>query len=247
MIVDRGPARLALALDTDELETALDWARSLAHDIDCLKIGLQFYLRYGAPGVAAVREAAPEPDLFLDLKLHDIPATVRGAVRAIESLEPGYLTVHASGGSAMIAAAASALPRCRITAVTVLTSLRPMDMQQLGLGNPADTAARWAGVATSCGAGAVVCSAQEAARLRPIVGDRVEIVTPGVRPADGALADQARVATPYEAVLAGADLLVVGRPITRAEDPVQATRAIRESMREARAVLLSGNDRVGQH
>ena len=163
------------------------------------------------------------------------PATGGAGISTVEKVMMG------------VAAAASALPRCRITAVTVLTSLRPMDMQQLGLGNPADTAARWAGVATSCGAGAVVCSAQEAARLRPIVGDRVEIVTPGVRPADGALADQARVATPYEAVLAGADLLVVGRPITRAEDPVQATRAIRESMREARAVLLSGNDRVGQH
>lgn len=222
----RRVARIAVALDTPDVATAARWAAAVAPSVAILKLGLEFYLRHGSPGVAAVREVAPDCGLFLDLKLHDIPATVAGGARAVASLEPDYLTVHAAGGAAMVAAAADALPGTRITAVTVLTSLAASDLAALGLADPSEVVPRWAQVAVAAGARAVVSSALEVASLRSLLPADIHLVTPGIRPAGGAAHDQRRVATPAGAAVDGADLLVVGRPVTQAPDPGAAAAAV---------------------
>lgn len=225
---------LALALDTTDVATAVSWAAAAHPHVGVLKIGLEFYLRHGPDAVAAVRAAAPGAGLFLDLKLHDIPATVAGAARAVAPLGPAYLTVHAAGGRAMVAAAAAELPATRIAAVTVLTSLGAADLAELGLPGAAELAPRWARVAVAAGARAIVCSAHEAAALRTAVPADVRLITPGIRPAGAGADDQSRVATPASAVAAGADVLVVGRPITRAADPAAAAAAIAAELADAR-------------
>jgi orotidine-5'-phosphate decarboxylase len=191
-----------------------------------MKVGLESYLRDGAAVVGDVRAVAPGCALFLDLKLHDIPNTVAGAARSIAPLAPDYLTVHASGGPAMVAAAAQALPGTRITAVTVLTSLSEADLESIGLRGPAlDAAVRLAVMAVTAGARAIVCSPREVAAIRAAVPAGITLITPGVRPATGqgsAIGDQSRVATPEQALADGADILVIGRPITAAADPAEA-------------------------
>lgn len=225
-------AQVAVALDTPDVDQAAKWASMVGPHVGILKLGLEFFLRNGAQGVRSVRASAPECGLFLDLKLHDIPATVAGGARSVASLSPDYLTVHASGGSAMVAAAVEALPGTRITAVTVLTSLGSADLEALQLGeDAAELAVAWAELAVSAGATAIVSSALEARRIREVVGPQVHLVTPGIRPAGSAIGDQARVVTPADAVAAGADLLVVGRPITGAADPAAAAEVIAESVR----------------
>lgn len=226
---DRAP--IAVALDTLDTETACRWAVAAAPYVSLLKIGLEFYLRNGADGVRRVREAADVRNagcgLFLDLKLHDIPATVAGAARAVAELEPDYLTVHAAGGRDMVAAAADALPDTRITAVTVLTSLGTADLAELGLAASARSlAVRWAALAVSAGARAVVSSPDEVRALRAEVGPRIHMLTPGVRPEGAEPGDQKRVATPGEALAEGSDVLVIGRPITGAPDVAAAAAAI---------------------
>ncbi len=186
---------------------------------------------HGAGGVREVRAAAPGCGLFLDLKLHDIPATVAGGARAVADLDPDYLTVHASGGSAMVAAAAEALPRTRIAAVTVLTSMGPDDLAVLGLPPAGQLVPRWADAAVAAGARALVSSALEVQALRDHVPADVHLITPGIRPAGTGSQDQSRVATPAAAVAWGSDLLVVGRPITAARDPAAAAAAIADQMR----------------
>ncbi|RKS77780.1 orotidine-5'-phosphate decarboxylase [Motilibacter peucedani] len=220
-------APIAVALDAPDLGTTLRWARAVGPHVRCLKVGLETYLRDGAASVSAVREAAPGVELFLDLKLHDIPNTVAGATRSVAGLAPEYLTVHAAGGAAMVRAAVEALPAGRVTAVTVLTSLAESDLAQVGLaGPPLDAVRRLAVLAVGAGAGALVCSPREVAAVRAEVGPEVVLVTPGVRPAGSAAGDQARVATPEQALADGADLLVVGRPVTGAPDPGEAARAL---------------------
>ncbi|MCU0300435.1 MAG: orotidine-5'-phosphate decarboxylase [Candidatus Nanopelagicales bacterium] len=233
-------APIAVALDAPDRGTALAWAAAVAPHVAVLKVGLEAYLRDGAPIVGALRDAAPACGIFLDLKLHDIPNTVRGAARSVAPLVPAYLTVHASGGPAMIAAAAEALPATAVTAVTVLTSLSEDDLAAIGLRGPArDAAVRLATMAVRAGARAIVCSPQEVAAVREAVADEdVTLITPGVRPAAGegsGVGDQARVATPEQALADGADLLVVGRPITAAADPAGAARALAAALREVRA------------
>ena len=198
-----------------------------------MKVGLEVFCRDGHAAVLAVREAAASPvDIFLDLKLHDIPATVAGAARAVAPAQPRFLTVHASGGPAMIAAAADALPDTLITAVTVLTSLDGSDLDAIGLVGPPESAVvRLAKIATAAGARALVCSPQEVAAVRQAVGAGIVLITPGVRPAGGAMDDQRRVATPEQAMADGADLLVIGRPITAAADVSLAARTIAASLR----------------
>jgi orotidine-5'-phosphate decarboxylase len=230
---DRAP--IAVALDAPDRGTALAWAAAVAPHVPVLKIGLETYLRDGASIVEAVHEVAPTCGIFLDLKLHDIPNTVRGAARSVAGLVPEYLTVHASGGPAMIAAAAEALPGTAITAVTVLTSLTEADLDVIGFRGPAsDAVVRLAVMAVGAGARAIVCSPQEVAAVRAAVADQdITLITPGVRPASGAgsaVGDQARVATPEQALADGADLLVIGRPITAAADPAEAARRIAESI-----------------
>ncbi len=228
-------APIAVALDAPDRATALAWAAAVAPHVAVLKVGLETYLRDGAGIIEELHAVAPACGLFLDLKLHDIPNTVAGAARSVALLAPEYLTVHASGGPAMIAAAAEALPGTRITAVTVLTSLSEADLDAIGLRGPAQEAVvRLATMAVAAGARAIVCSPQEVAAVRGAVADDVVLITPGVRPVSGsgsALGDQSRVATPEQALADGADLLVIGRPITAAQDPGTVARELAAALR----------------
>lgn len=223
-------APVAVALDAPDLPTLMRWSGAVAPHVTTLKVGLETYLRDGDRAVQGAREAAEAAGspcaLFLDLKLHDIPATVAGAARSVGRLEPDLLTVHAAGGPAMIRAAAEELPDTRIVAVTVLTSLSAADLSRMGLLPEGASAADVRSLAESlaveaveAGARAIVCSPEEVAGIRAAVGPQPWLITPGVRPAGADAGDQKRIATPQEALARGADLLVVGRPITAAEDP----------------------------
>jgi orotidine-5'-phosphate decarboxylase len=228
-----GHAPIAVALDAPDLETAARWAAQVTPHVSTVKVGLELYLRYGPQAVASVRGASGV-QVFLDLKLHDIPATVAGAAKAVARLRPALLTVHAAAGPAAIRAAAAAAPNARIVAVTVLTSLGEADLGRIGLAGPvSDAVRRLAALAVEAGARGLVCSPKEVAALRSEVGDDILLITPGVRPAGAAIDDQARVATPVEALRSGADLLVIGRPITGAADPGAAAAAIAASLRRA--------------
>jgi orotidine-5'-phosphate decarboxylase len=228
-----GHAPIAVALDAPDLETAARWAALVTPHVSTVKVGLELYLRYGPEAVASVRGASGV-QVFLDLKLHDIPATVAGAAKAVARLRPALLTVHAAAGPAAIRAAAAAAPDARIVAVTVLTSLGEADLSRIGLAGPvSDAVRRLAALAVEAGARGLVCSPQEVAALRAEVGDDILLITPGVRPEGAAVDDQARVATPVEALRSGSDLLVIGRPITGAADPGAAAAAIAASLRRA--------------
>ena len=225
-------APIAVALDAPGLATLRSWAAATGPVVDTLKVGLEVFCRDGHAAVLAARDAGAGARIFLDLKLHDIPATVAGAARAVADLEPAYLTVHAAGGAAMIEAAATALPSTRITAVTILTSLDPAELAALGFsGTPAELVVRLARRAVDAGARAIVCSPLEVAMVRASVPADVTLITPGVRPAGAAKDDQARVATPEQALADGADLLVIGRPITGAADPGAAAAEIAAGLR----------------
>ena len=225
------PAPIAVALDAPDLETAARWAGLVTPHVSTVKVGLELYLRYG-PGIVASIRGASGVKIFLDLKLHDIPATVAGAARAVARLHPDVLTVHAAGGPEVIRAAVGAAPDTMIAAVTVLTSLGEADLEQIGVGGPlSDAVRRLAVLAVSAGARGLVCSPREVAVVRAEVGPDVTLITPGVRPAGADAHDQARTATPEEALRAGADLLVIGRPITSAADPGAAAAAIAAPLR----------------
>lgn len=217
-------APLAVALDAPDAATAVRWATAVAPHVQVLKVGLELFCATGPQIVEQVRSGR---EVFLDLKLHDIPNTVAGAARAVAPLRPRFLTVHAAGGTDMVRAAVEAAPDVTITAITVLTSLAEADLDQTGLtGPPLDAVLRLAVLAVRAGAGGLVCSPREVAAVRREVGPGIVLVTPGVRPAGSAVGDQARVATPEQALADGADLLVVGRPITGAADPGAAAGAI---------------------
>ena len=225
------PAPIAVALDAPNLEIASRWAGMVTPHVSTVKIGLELYLRYGPEVVASVRGASGV-QIFLDLKLHDIPATVASAARAVARLRPRLLTVHAAGGPAMIRAAVEAAPDTPIAAVTVLTSLSGEDLAGIGVtGTTTDWVLRLAALAVDAGASALVCSPREVAAVRAEVGPDITLITPGVRPAGTDAHDQARVATPEEALSGGADLLVIGRAITGAPDPGAAAAAIAASLR----------------
>lgn len=231
MIVSSKPAPVAVALDAPDLETAARWAALVTPHVSTVKIGLELYLRYGPQVVATVRGASGVA-VFLDLKLHDIPATVAGASRAVARLRPDVLTVHATGGPDVIRAAVEAAPGTMVAAVTVLTSLNDDALSQVGMSGPVPEAViRLSTLAVEAGARGLVCSPREVAAVRSAVGPDVTLITPGVRPAGTESHDQARVATPEEALRAGADLLVIGRPITAAPDPGAAAAAIAASLR----------------
>jgi orotidine-5'-phosphate decarboxylase len=225
------PAPLAVALDTGDLATATRWAVAVAPHVSTVKIGLQLFCAEGPGAVEKIR-ASTDLDVFLDLKLHDIPATVRGAARSVAPLAPAYLTVHACGGPAMIAAAAEEVPGTRVAAVTILTSLDEADLSRLGIAGPApDAVRRLALLAVDAGARALVCSPREVSLVRSVVGPDVVLITPGVRPAGDGVQDQARVGTPEQALADGADLLVIGRPLTAAADPGAAAASVAASLR----------------
>jgi orotidine-5'-phosphate decarboxylase len=230
---DRRLAPVAVALDAPDIEVAAHWATLVTPYVSTVKIGLELYLRYGPTVVATVRGGSGVR-VFLDLKLHDIPNTVAGAARAVAKLRPEILTVHAAGGSDMIKAAVEAAPGTMIAAVTLLTSIGDKDLAELGVdGSVSDTVRRLAVLAVGAGARGLVCSPQEVAAVRAEVGPDILLITPGIRAAGATSDDQARIATPEEALKAGADLLVVGRPITRAPDPGAAAAAIAASLRRA--------------
>lgn len=206
---------IVLAVDTIDRSLASKWVEVTRSYIGVVKLGLEFFLANGSQGVQEVRKKAPELKLFLDLKLHDIPNTVAGAVRAVKDLEPDFLTVHASGGPSMIEAAANALPNGAITAVTLLTSLSENEIKKLGIsGNSHEIVIKWARIAVESGAKAIVASPHEVGALRAQLPAEITLITPGVRPEGAQLGDQARVATPTEAIRWGADYVVIGRPIT---------------------------------
>lgn len=227
------PAPIAVALDAPDLETAARWAAQVTPHVSTVKVGLELYLRYGPDVIDSIRGASGV-QVFLDLKLHDIPNTVAGAARAVARLRPAILTVHASGGPAMIKAAVEAAPNTQIAAVTVLTSLSESDLSRIGLAGPADDAVRrLAALSVESGATALVCSPHEVAAVRAEVGKDITLITPGVRPAGTASQDQARVATPEQALADGADLLVIGRPITASADPGATAAALATTLRRS--------------
>ncbi len=232
MTAEEARARLALAADLP-----LDAARALypkvAPQFGVVKVGLSLFVEHGPAAVRAFQQLGGR--VFLDLKLHDIPQTVAHAAEKAGSLGVAYLTVHASGGAAMVKAAVEGAARGAakagvtppvILAVTVLTSLDDAALRQAGVAQSAgDWATHLAKLAFDAGAGGVVCSAQEVAKLKPLAQGRV-LCTPGIRPAGAAKGDQARVETPADAIRAGSSLLVVGRPVYEAADPVAAAKAI---------------------
>ena len=233
---------LYCALDARDRATVERLAHLLAPAVGGLKLGLEYFCAHGPEGVAAVR-AAGRP-LFLDLKLHDIPNTVAGAVRSAVALEPHYLTIHAAGGAAMMQAAREAAEEeaarrgvapPNLLGVTVLTSLDADALARQGIaGSAHDQVLRLAALAHEAGLAGVIASPHEVATLRAAHGPDFDIVVPGIRPASGAgKGDQARVATPADAARAGATALVVGRPITQAPDPLAAARAIVEDIAAA--------------
>jgi orotidine-5'-phosphate decarboxylase len=225
------PAPIAVALDAPDLETAARWAALVTPHVSTVKVGLELYLRYGPEVVASIRGASGVK-IFLDLMLHDIPATVTGAARAVARLRPELLTVHAAGGPEVIRAAVEGAPVTTIAAVTVLTSLNQATLERIGmLGPMSDAVRRLAVLAVEAGARGLVCSPQEVAAVRAEVGPDITLITPGVRPVGSSVHDQARTATPEEALRAGANLLVIGRPITAAPDPGAAAAAIAAPLR----------------
>jgi orotidine-5'-phosphate decarboxylase len=217
--------RVALALDVPSLAEARRLIDAVGAHVGVLKVGLELFTAAGPDAVRAVHDAGA--DCFLDLKLHDIPATVARAVESAARLGVRYLTVHAANGPRCLVGAAAAAGDTRLLAVTVLTSMDAGDLEAIGLsGPPAEAVSRLATIATGAGIGGLVCSAVECAGLRAALGPGVLLVVPGVRPAGAAASDQRRVATPARAIRDGADLLVVGRPIRDAADPAAAARAI---------------------
>lgn len=238
MIIDGPAARVFVALDTDDLDRARRLAAALAGHVGGLKLGKEFFTAHGPQGVRQVTEAAGRAGtrIFLDLKFHDIPNTVAGAIRAAAPLAPALINVHASGGGAMMRAAAEAartaaeshgIARPRVLAVTVLTSLDDEDLAQVGQETPvARQVERLARLAADSGLDGVVCSPRETAALRRALGPDFHLVVPGIRPAWAETGDQKRVTTPAQALADGADVLVIGRPIAGADDPVAAARRI---------------------
>jgi orotidine-5'-phosphate decarboxylase len=228
---------LVFAADYPSLEAARGPVAALQNEVDLVKVGLELFSRHGPAALELGELAAAR--IFLDLKLHDIPATVGSAVKSLRALgrrDLAYVTVHTSGGTAMLRAAVDAAGGdLAIIGVTVLTSLDGADLAALGVASaPADQVARLATLAHAAGVRDFVCSPSEAALLRRELGDGVTIITPGVRPAGSDDGDQKRVLTPAAAIAAGADKLVVGRPIRDAADPVAAARAIRREIAEAK-------------
>ena len=209
-------APIVLAVDTPNLDIAKQWVASTQESVSVYKLGLEFFLSFGHDGVRAI-QSETDVDIFLDLKLHDIPHTVEGAARAIAGLSPKYLTVHASGGRAMIKAAVDAVPGTDVTAVTILTSLSEEDLFEIGYANAAlESAVALAKMSVTAGARAIVCSPLEITAIRSAVGPTPTIITPGVRPlSEAGSDDQKRTMTPKDAISAGASLVVIGRPITK--------------------------------
>ena len=226
------------AIDRPDLDGAVALGRGLLGAVGGLKVGLEFITANGPDAVRRIVDLGLP--VFLDVKFHDIPNTVAGALRAAVHLRPAFVNVHAAGGRAMLEAAVQAVaegaedadvPRPQLLAVTVLTSLGEDDLGEVGqIGPLADQVERLARLARACGLDGVVCSPREIARLRAACGPDFVLMVPGIRPAWAAAGDQTRVTTPADALAAGADYLVVGRPVTGAPDAADAARRIVEDL-----------------
>jgi orotidine-5'-phosphate decarboxylase len=227
--------RLAIALDFPNAQEALVLVDSLSDTCQWFKVGMELYYAAGNSFVHELRTRGFE--VFLDLKLHDIPNTVAGAVRSVTHAGASLLTVHASGGAAMLEAAAEAASAAgapKLLAVTVLTSMDANELSGIGvIGTPAEQVLRLAKLASAAGIDGMVCSAEEVGKLRTELDPQTMLVVPGIRPAGAAAEDQRRVATPAMAIAQGASMLVVGRPITRAKNPAAAAQAILEEIAQA--------------
>jgi orotidine-5'-phosphate decarboxylase len=227
--------RLAVALDLANEHDALHLVDRLGDTCQWFKVGMELYYAAGNNIVKKLRDRGF--DIFLDLKLHDIPNTVAGAVRSATEAGASLLTVHAMGGRAMMTAAAeaaSAPGSPRLLAVTVLTSMDANELAGIGItASPADQVLRLAKLAQASGIDGMVCSPEEVAMLRKQTGPGTLLVIPGIRPAGTEVGDQKRIATPAQAIADGASMLVVGRPVTRAADPAAAARAILEEIEHA--------------
>jgi orotidine-5'-phosphate decarboxylase len=231
-----GRQNLIVALDLANGDKAQELVLELGEAVSFYKVGKELFT---AEGPSFVRDlVASGKKVFLDLKFHDIPNTVAGAVRTAASLGVSFLTVHAGGGSKMLRAAAEAAAQSTgkptVLAVTVLTSLGSADLEEVGIpGGVEAQVLRLAGLAINAGCGGIVASAQEASRLRQALGTGFTLVTPGIRPSGGVAGDQARVVTPMNAIRAGSNYLVVGRPITASDSPSQAARTITQEIERA--------------
>lgn len=228
MPTDDPASRIVVALDVDELGAAVDLARRLSGCVGWMKVGLELFVREGPRAVAAIAEHAP---VFLDLKLHDIPTTVARSVASAAALDAGLLTVHASGGPAMLRAAADSAAetsggRMRLLAVTVLTSTSDVELARMGIAGAQEQVPVLASLAMESGVDGLVCAPADLGRVRATAGPGALVVTPGIRAPDARVDDHARAMSAADAVAAGADLLVIGRPITRAADPVTAVADI---------------------
>jgi orotidine-5'-phosphate decarboxylase len=228
--------RLAVALDLPDEREAMKLVDRLGDTCQWFKVGMELYYATGNRIVHQLRDRGF--NVFLDLKLHDIPNTVAGAVRSAAQAGASLLTIHAGGGAAMMSAAAEAAKAPgspRLLAVTVLTSMDANELAGIGItATPAEQVLRLARLAQQSGIDGFVCSPQEVATLRKETGPNTLLVIPGIRPAGSETGDQKRIATPAQAIADGASLLVVGRPITRAADPVLAVRAILDEIESAR-------------
>jgi len=219
-------SRVAVALDTGDEATFERWCKLFGPRVGLLKVGLEAFVRWGPRVVEQARRA--EGEVFLDLKLHDIPNTVAGAVRAARRLGARYLTVHVAGGRAMLEAAVEASGgEIDLLGVTVLTHLDAAELERLAMpGSARQRVEGWAQLAHRAGCAGVVCSPRELTALRPALPAPFTLVTPGIRPASTSRDDQRRTATPAEAVRGGADVLVIGRALTAADDPEAALASL---------------------
>lgn len=223
---------LIVALDVNTLAEAEKLVDTIGPDVEWFKVGKQLFTRYGPATVDMLKARGKK--VFLDLKFHDIPNTVAQAVRSAASLGADMTNVHAAGGPAMLEAAAAAADESDILliAVTVLTSMNAEELSATGVHvPPEEQVLRLAKLTQSCGLGGVVCSALEITPIKAACGSDFKLVVPGIRPAGSAKGDQKRVMTPGEASQAGADFIVVGRPITQADSPSKAAAAVLEELR----------------
>jgi orotidine-5'-phosphate decarboxylase len=233
--------RIIFALDVGDMDSARAWVSRLKGLVGWFKVGLELYTAAGPQVVALVKDSGIR--CFLDLKFHDIPNTVAGAVRSAVRTGADMMTVHLSGGRAMIAAAMKAAREeslamgaqtPKVVGVSVLTSLGIDDLKDLGMDRtPADQVTLLAGFAASCGIDGMVCSAEDLGQIRSKIPGPLMLVTPGIRPDWSGKGDQKRIATPAAAIRAGADLLVIGRPISEAPDPAEAVRRIVSELESA--------------
>ncbi len=233
----RALPKIFCAIDTPDIKQAANLAEAMRNAGCGIKLGLEFFNFNGPQGIAAIRDAFNDLPIFLDLKLHDIPNTVAGAVRSVANLNVTYLTLHASGGREMMQAAQYAADgKMMLLGVTILTSLDSANLEEIGYALPTQEAVvRLARITEESGLAGIVCSPKEIQPVRSSLGPDLALMVPGIRPAGSATQDQKRVMTPEEAIHAGATHLVIGRPITGAEDPAKAAAEIMDSLKKAAA------------